>query len=96
VYQRDPRLPQWHGWHAGRRGLGTNLYRLGVPDVVIQRILRHSNVATTQGYYKPTSTDVHEAMKNFEMVVPENRPLGASRHFLDTETASERLPESVN
>ena len=64
---------------------------------MIQRILRHSNVATTQGYYiKPTSTDVHEAMKNFEMVVPENRPLGASRHFLDTETASERLPESVN
>lgn len=31
-------LPEWHGWHAVRRGLGSNLYRLGVPDMVIQRI----------------------------------------------------------
>ena len=23
---------QWHGWHAFRRGLATNLHRLGVPD----------------------------------------------------------------
>ena len=28
------RLPEWHGWHAARRGLGSNLYRLGVPDMV--------------------------------------------------------------
>src|SRR5262249_726005 len=33
-YKRDARLPEWHGWHACRRGLGSNLYRLGVPDVV--------------------------------------------------------------
>jgi integrase len=38
---------EWHGWHAYRRGLATNLHRLGVPDKVIQRMLRHSNVAVT-------------------------------------------------
>jgi integrase len=32
----------WHGWHGFRRGLTTNLNRLGVDDSVIQRILRHS------------------------------------------------------
>ena len=38
----------WHGWHAFRRGLATNLYRLGVPDTVIQAILRHCNVEVTR------------------------------------------------
>lgn len=52
-----------------RRGLGTNLYRLGVPDKVIQAILRHSNVTVTLGYYvKPQSEDVianpHEVSGN--------------------------------
>jgi len=27
-YRRDTRIPEWHGWHAARRGLGSNLYRL--------------------------------------------------------------------
>jgi integrase len=63
-FHRDTRLPEWHGWHAARRGLGSNLYRLGVPDLVIQRILRHANVSTTTGYYIKTATDdVREAMK---------------------------------
>jgi integrase len=66
-YKRDAALPEWHGWHACRRGLGSNLYRLGVPDVVIQRILRHANVSTTTGYYiKTASDDVREAMTKFE------------------------------
>src|SRR5215471_1462479 len=25
-------MPRWLGWHAARRALGTNLYRLGIPD----------------------------------------------------------------
>jgi integrase len=33
---------EWHGWHAVRRGLATNLSELDVPDPVIQRILRHA------------------------------------------------------
>jgi integrase len=56
-----------HGWHSARRGLGSNLYRLGVPDKVIQAILRHSNVNVTLGYYvKSASSDVMAAMEKFE------------------------------
>ena len=62
-----PPRPQWRGWHAARRGLGTNPYRLGVSDKVIQAILRHSNVNITLGYYvKPQSLDVIAAMDKFE------------------------------
>lgn len=54
-------------WHAARRGLGSNLYRLGVPDKVIQAILRHSNVNVTLEYYvKSASADVLAAMGKFE------------------------------
>jgi integrase len=57
----------WAGWHSFRRGLGTNLYELGVPDLTIQGILRHGNVATTQTYYikKRESASV-EAMKKLQ------------------------------
>ncbi|MCU1299107.1 MAG: phage integrase, partial [Acidobacteriaceae bacterium] len=50
-YERNNSLPEWHGWHAFRRGLATNLHRLGVDDKTIQAILRHSNVAVTQACY---------------------------------------------
>jgi integrase len=57
------KLP-WKGWHAFRRGLGSNLYQLGVKPVVIQSILRHSDVATTLGYYVVTpSSEAHDALK---------------------------------
>jgi hypothetical protein len=46
-FQPYKMLPEWHGWHAARRGLGTNLYRLGIPEKTIQAILRHANVSTT-------------------------------------------------
>ncbi len=51
VYQRDKALPRWHGWHAFRRGLATNLHALGVDDKTIQAILRHSNIGITQNIY---------------------------------------------
>ncbi len=58
---------RWHGWHAFRRGLATNLYRLGVPDKTIQAILRHANVATTQNVYiKTGSEDARAAMDKLE------------------------------
>ncbi|MCI0622103.1 MAG: tyrosine-type recombinase/integrase [Acidobacteria bacterium] len=67
AYKRNSRLPEWHGWHAARRGLGSNLYRLGVPDMVIQRILRHANVSTTATYYiKTAADDVRSAMAKLE------------------------------
>jgi integrase len=47
--------------------LGHHLYRLGVPDNVIQAILRHSNVNITLGYYiKPQTPDLMAAMDKFE------------------------------
>ena len=41
TFKLDQAFPKWRGWHAARRGLGTNLYALGVPEKVIQDILRH-------------------------------------------------------
>ena len=58
---------EWHGWHAFRRGLATNLHRLGVDDKTIQAILRHSNVAVTQAcYIKTVSADAVAAMQQLE------------------------------
>jgi hypothetical protein len=55
-----------------RRGLGSNLYRLGVPDMVIQRILRHANVSTTATYYiKTAAADVRSAMTKLENHIAE-------------------------
>lgn len=72
-YQRDESIPQWHGWHAARRGLGSNLYRLGVPDKVIQRILRHAHVSTTLSYFvKSKPQDALDAMAKLEKAIPEN------------------------
>jgi integrase len=71
-YQRDQSYPEWHGWHAARRGLGSNLYRLGVSDKVIQAILRHANVSTTTTYYiKTDADDVRDAMAKFEDSITE-------------------------
>lgn len=53
-YQRDQLLPQWHGWHAFRRGLATNLHDLGVDDKTIQAILRHTDIRLTQNTYIKT------------------------------------------
>jgi hypothetical protein len=69
----------WYGWHAFRRGLATNLHRLGVSDKVIQQILRHANVATTINIYvKMVSQDAEKAMKRLEskcsLVVPQTVP----------------------
>ena len=55
----------WHGWHGFRRGLASNLNRLGIDDSVIQRILRHTTVATTQNHYiKTTSPDTVAGMSS--------------------------------
>jgi integrase len=57
---------EWAGWHAFRRGLASNLNRLGVDDSIIQSILRHSTVATTQTHYiKTARPDAVAAMRQF-------------------------------
>jgi integrase len=74
-YKRDSSIPEWHGWHAARRGLGSNLYRLGVPEKVIQRILRHANVSTTATYYiKTADDDMRGAMVKLENRIGEPGP----------------------
>lgn len=79
-FTRDGRLPRWHGWHAARRGLGSNLYRLGVPEKVIQAILRHSNVSTTATYYiKTAADDVRTAMATLEDHLGEKAETQAQR-----------------
>ncbi len=66
-YERNTVLPEWYGWHAFRRGLATNLHRLGVNDLTIQRILRHSNVAVTQAcYIKTVPVEAKAAMQKLE------------------------------
>lgn len=58
---------KWKGWHAYRRGLATNLHELGVADKVIQAILRHEDVKTTQrSYIRTVPSVVTEAMKRLE------------------------------
>jgi len=83
-YKRDTSLPEWHGWHACRRGLGSNLYALGIPEKVIQEVLRHANVSTTVTYYvKPTSNAARDAMAKLEGAVSlmdPDRTLSESAH----------------
>ena len=51
---------EWHEWHAFRRGLATNLHALGASDIVIQAILRPSDVSVTrQSHIKRTGVDDH-------------------------------------
>lgn len=69
----------WHGWHGLRRGLATNLYRLGVQDLVIQRILRHSNVAVTQQCYIKASDQASVlALASLDAVLCSTRALGST------------------
>jgi integrase len=51
----DETVPKWKGWHCFRRSLASNLYALGVKPKIIQAILRHSDLATTMGFYVETS-----------------------------------------
>jgi integrase len=53
----DTSIPRWHGWHAFRRGLATNLHTLGVDDKTIQAILRHSNESLTINVYIKSVTE---------------------------------------
>jgi integrase len=67
---------KWLGWHAFRRGLGTNLNTLGADPKTIQTILRHANVSTTQAFYiKPVAAESVKAMKKLEKAFRKARTL---------------------
>jgi integrase len=94
VFERDPRLPEWHGFHAARRGLGSNLFHLGVPDKVIQAILRHSNVNVTLGYYvKSASPQVLAGMRKLEERLGDPVPRDT---YGTLKPGSGTVPESIN
>jgi integrase len=93
-YKRDDRIPEWHGWHAARPGLGSNLYRLGVHDKVIQQILRHSNVAVTLSYYiKSSADDALDAMERLEQKISVQSLRDSDRTL---NAGSGAMPASVN
>ncbi len=88
-FERDEERRLWHGWHSFRRGLATNLYRLGVPDKTIQAILRHSNLNTTMNVYvKSVDKDSAAAMRKLERALrPQlmrRRNTMSSRRHADT------------
>lgn len=58
---------EWHGWHAFRRGLASNLSEIGVAPETIQKILRHSDVRVTlQHYVKVRERKAVDAMRRLE------------------------------
>ena len=97
-YKGDACLPEWHGWHAARHGPGSNLYRLGVPEKVIQNILRHANVSTTATYYiKTAADDVRTATTKLKKHITEAVRVGSdtigtpTRNFPTAPTPAQRL-----
>jgi hypothetical protein len=56
-FKLDSTSPSWHGWHAFRRALATNLHALGVKDKDIPAILRHSNVGLTLNIHIKSVTE---------------------------------------
>lgn len=66
-FEQDKSIPEWHGYHACRRGLATNLHDLGIDDLTIQRIMRHSSVSVTQRcYIKTLPKQVTDAMRKLD------------------------------
>lgn len=72
---------RWHGWHAFRRGLATNLYNLGVKPEVAQTILRHADASTTRRHYIVLESRKQglAAMRKLERAVGIGQQTGNSR-----------------
>ena len=55
---------EWEGWHGFRRGLATNLERIGVRESIAAMVLRHSNDRVTRKHYiKPPTLEAMAAMR---------------------------------
>lgn len=67
LLEKDGNGVQWHGWHAFRRGLATNLYAIQTPENVIQDIMRHADVKITRKHYiKMSPESSQRAMDSLE------------------------------
>lgn len=66
---KDARVA-WCGWHGVRRGLASSLHMLGVKDLDMQKILRHSHVDVTRAsYIKVSDAAKAEAMEKLQAVL---------------------------
>ncbi|MBI2817812.1 MAG: site-specific integrase [Acidobacteria bacterium] len=60
----------WHGFHAFRRGLATNLNEMGVDPKVVQAIMRHADFQTTMNHYvKAVPESARKAMEGLERLI---------------------------
>jgi integrase len=65
---------KWRGWHSFRRGVASNLFQLGVDELTVQRILRHSKVnVTRERYIKVRDERVETAMAAFEEAIAKSK-----------------------
>jgi len=88
------RLP-WYGWHALRRGLASNLYEIGAPDKVVQRILRHSKPhVTRERYIKVFDHTVLEAVGKVQARIEELRQAKGDRQQLELKFGDAIVAES--
>ena len=90
---------KWAGWHACRRGLASNLARLGVQPKVLQALLRHSDLATTMAYYvKVVDEQGREAMRTMEDAITGTlgHQISGSGLPSDPKKAPEGAKEAVN
>jgi hypothetical protein len=59
-----PRRVDWEGWHGFRRGLATNLERIGVRDSIGAMVLHRTNYRVTRKHYiKLASIEAIAAMR---------------------------------
>jgi integrase len=80
----------WYGWHALRRGLASNLYEMGAPDKVVQRILRHSRPhVTKERYIKVFDHTVLEAVDKLQTRIDELTHTKKSRQQLELKFGDE-------
>ena len=88
------RLP-WYGWHALRRGLASNLYEIGAPDKVVQRILRHSKPhVTRERYIKVFDHTMLEAVGKVQARIEELRQAKGDRQQLELKFGDAIVGES--
>jgi len=69
----------WHGWHAFRRGLASNLNKLGADAKTLQELLRHGSMGVTMKHYVVIDrTETADAMQKLERLLAKSSGLKSS------------------
>jgi hypothetical protein len=77
-FGRDPSFPEWKGFYALRRGIGTALAAVDSP-MAAKSVLRHPNIATTMAHYvksvdAPTIRGLDKVSALFDNINGSGRP----------------------